>query len=102
MIANGYSRISVVLLVLSLVLFATPTIHAQDSSSFARQGCVELGGSISFLSTTPVFNGTTGTATTVITVQPFIGFFAADGFEVGLDPLGITSMSAGGTSITEY
>ncbi|MGD0337994.1 MAG: hypothetical protein ABSB78_04335 [Bacteroidota bacterium] len=64
------------------------------------KGSTELGGSASFLSTTPVSNGNTGDATTVFTVAPFIGYFVADGFEIGLNPLEVVHTSTKNSSAT--
>jgi hypothetical protein len=69
---------------------------------FASKGTIELGGSISFQSIEPVSNGNTGNSTTILSIAPFIGFFPVDGFEIGFNPLGITSMSSsGGPSVTQ-
>ena len=70
--------------------------NAQESSRFATKGTTELGGNISFLSSTPVYDGNTGTATTMFSLSPFIGYFVSDGFEIGMDPLGISLIGSSG------
>jgi len=73
---------------------------AQPGKKFATAGDIELGGSISFQTTSPVYNGRTGDAMTIFSLSPFIGFFVANGLEVGLNPLGITVISYSGSSAT--
>jgi hypothetical protein len=85
--------------VILMFLISTSLILAQDN--FATKGVVELGGNISLQSITPVIDGNTGNSTSVFTVSPFIGIFATDGFEIGLNPLGITHISSSGYSITQ-
>ena len=89
-----------------LLMLSNGPAQAQEGSQktkrFATRGTTELGGSISFQSITPVSNGNTGDATSIFTVLPFVGFFVADGFEIGLNPLGITSISPpSGSSFTQ-
>ena len=89
-----------VLLALAMIIFVTTDASAQEGGKFASKGTTELGGSISFQSTTPVSRGSTGDALTILSFQPFIGYFITDGFELGLNPLGITSISYFGSSAT--
>lgn len=91
---------SVFLLLVMFVLFASIS-NAQEMKKFALKGSTELGGSISFQSLTPVSNGNTGDATTVFSLMPYIGYFVTDGFEIGLNPLGIASYSFSGNSTTQ-
>lgn len=101
---NSSSRSSFMLRLLSaitLCFFITSASMAQESRKFATKGITELGGSIAIMSVADVTNGNTGDATTIISVAPFIGFFVADGFEIGVNPLGITRMSRGGNSVTQ-
>jgi hypothetical protein len=89
------------LLPLAMAAMLAPISQAQESNKFATKGCAELGGSISFQSLTPVYNGNTGDATTTFSLEPFIGYFVVDGFEIGLNPLGIQHTSySGGSSTT--
>lgn len=90
-----------VLLALSMILFVTTETMAQEGKKFALKGSTELGGSISFQSLTPVSDGNTGTASTIFALAPYIGYFVVDGFELGLNPFGITSISYSGSSATQ-
>lgn len=98
---SNLSGILSALLALALLLFAASVSSAQEKERFALKGSTELGGSISFQSLTPVSNGNTGEATTVFSIAPYIGYFVADGFEIGVNPLGITSVSFSGSSATQ-
>lgn len=89
------------LLVVAMLIPLGPVAIAQDGKKFAMKGSTELGGSISFQSITPVFNGTTEDATTIFSVAPFVGYFIADGFEIGVNPLGLTTISFRGSSDTQ-
>lgn len=90
---------------LTLAILLTSIIvsgaSGQDETSFARTGDVEFGGSVSFRSTSPVSNGTTGNATTAFLLEPYVGYFVADGFELGFNPFGYTTISYGGFRATE-
>lgn len=96
----------VAVILAGLLMLPNRAAQAQEETRktkrFAAKGTTELGGSISFQSVAPVSNGNTGDATSVFTVLPFIGFFAADGFEIGVNPLGITTVSPpSGSSFTQ-
>jgi hypothetical protein len=86
---------------LAIILCIVSVTFAQEGEKFATKGSTELGGSISFQSLTPVSNGNTGSAFTIFSVAPFIGYFVTDGFEIGLNPLGFTSMSGGGGTTSQ-
>jgi hypothetical protein len=88
-------------LIMTFILCITSISFAQESKKFATKGCTELGGSISFQSLSPVSNGNSGDATTIFSIAPFIGYFIADGFEIGFNPFGISSMSYSGSSVTQ-
>ena len=89
--------VSVALVVLSMLLVPA---NAQ-ASDFAKKGQVEAGGTISFTSMTPVFGGATGSASSVFSIQPYVGYFLMDGFELGLRPeISILSPSSG-SSVTD-
>lgn len=81
-------------LTLAIIASLASVSFAQEARKFAAKGCTELGGSVSFQSLTPVTNGNTGDAVTIFSFAPFIGYFVADGFEIGVNPLGITSVSS--------
>src|SRR5437899_1076218 len=86
----------------SAVIILTASVSvAQEARRFATKGTTELGGSMTLQSSTPVTNGNTGDATTVFSFQPFVGYFIDDGFEFGLDPFGITSITFSGSSFTQ-
>ncbi len=96
------------LLVCCLSILLISTLNAQDRT-FGTTGTAELSGSISFESATPVTNGNTGNATTILSFAPSIGFFVTDGFELGLSagitdgllfPPGLTVESPSGGSST--
>jgi hypothetical protein len=57
---------------------------------FAMAGTVELGGSISFASYTPVANGSTGTASQALALSPSVGYFVIDQLEIVVDPLTVS------------
>ena len=86
---------------LAIIMCIASMSLAQEGKKFATKGSIELGGSISFQSLTPVSNGNTGDATTIFSVAPYIGYFVTDGFEIGLNPLGFTSISYTGGSVKE-
>ncbi len=97
-----FNSVLLTLLTIALFLSFTSSSTAQESKRFALKGTTELGGSISFVSSTSVTNGNTASnASTVFSVAPFIGYFVADGFEIGLNPFGITSISYAGSSVTQ-
>jgi hypothetical protein len=76
-------------------------VFGQDGTSFARTGAVEFGGTVSFQSTSAVSNGMTGDAVTAFMLEPYIGYFVGDGFELGFNPFGYTTISYGGSRATE-
>ena len=72
------------------------------SQNFATKGTVELGGSLGFSSTTSVFDGNSGgDALSTIMLQPYIGYFVVNSFELGLIP-SLISMFAGNQSQTNF
>lgn len=96
---KSYFKLSQIIFV-GIFLFQLSGI-AQEKS-FAQKGVVELGGSISFSSRKAVYQGSThGDAFTTLSVQPYIGYFVTDKFELGVNPLGITYMSQGSNNATQ-
>ena len=72
-------------------------IYAQD---FATKGDIELGGSISFISTTNVNNGETASnSLSIFSLNSYLGYFIANSFEIGIIP-SLTTASYGGSSST--
>ncbi len=81
--------------------FTAPTARAQETRDFATRGVTELGGSFSYQSVTPIEDGVSGSNISYLTLAPYVGYFIDDGFELGLNPFGITTISSGGHSTTE-
>ena len=67
----------------AILLVSTCSSQEKD---FGKAGTVEIAGSVSFSSITPVSHGRTGEATTLLSLGPEIGYFVADGFEIGFNP----------------
>ena len=87
-----FSSHTMMVLVFLVVACYCPS-SSQGTKRFAMEGTTELGGSISFLSVTPVSNGRSGDSYTIFSFSPFIGYFITDGFELGVDPFAITTTS---------
>src|SRR5689334_8299471 len=87
--------------VILLVVFSAAQLRAQEREVFPLKGTTEIGGSFSFISTTPVVNGVNGDARTTFLMTPSVGYFLSDGFELGVDPFAIRSESGGGATITD-
>jgi len=92
-----FSRILFVALFIFLLSSSEP-LKAQNAGNFAKKGVIELGGSISYQNITSVYNGSSGSSTGIFMFQPYFGYFPVDGFEIGINPLGITVLS----NITVY
>jgi len=72
--------------------------NAQD---FGKKGCLEVGGAVSFSTSTAVVNGETADdSRTTFSFMPYAGYFIMDGLELGVNPLGFTSSSFGDNSET--
>jgi hypothetical protein len=71
-------------MVLIGIIFSMPTA-AQDKN-FGKAGITEIAGGISFASITPVTNGKTEDATTLLSLAPEISYFVTDGLEIGFSP----------------
>jgi hypothetical protein len=82
------------LLIVALVMtFAlAPQVSAHVGKSFASKGATELGGNISFQSVSGL---------SIFSFTPSVGYFVGDGFELGLDPLGISTVWSGGSASTQ-
>ena len=62
------------------------------SQNFATKGTIEVGGSLGFSSTTSVSNGESASnSTTTIRLEPYIGYFIVNSFELGFEPSFTTS-----------
>jgi hypothetical protein len=72
-----------VLCIVGLLAGSSSPSYSQDVK-FATKGITEIGGSVSFSSYTPVFNGETEEdGISILTFAPQIGYFIGDGFELG-------------------
>jgi hypothetical protein len=79
-------------LTLLIISFAFCTAQAQQ---FNKKGTLELGGSISYSSTTLVSDGTTDSkSNSVFTFNPIASYFITDGFSLGVSP-GINMIKIG-------
>lgn len=98
-----YRHIAFIILVLGpvTILLCGPQSLAQEGRRFATKGCTELGGNVTFQSFAPVTDGKTGESITTFTLAPFLGYFVAEGFEIGLDPLEIATTSYLGHTNTQ-
>jgi len=74
----------ILLTTILLILLATACdVHAQ----FATKNCIELGGTVSYSSTTVVTNGTAADqSTSLFQFMPFLNYYVSDGFFLGLSP----------------
>ena len=62
------------------------------SQNFATKGTIEVGGSLGFSSTTSVYDGQSASnSTTTIRLEPYIGYFVVNSFELGFEPSFTTS-----------
>ncbi len=77
--------VSIVIAVALIASVLSVPVAAQDKN-FGKMGITEIAGSISFASITPVSNGKTQDATTLLSIAPEISYFVSDGFEVGFSP----------------
>ena len=77
-----------------LLLCGAATALSQDHS-YALKGCVELGGSASYASLTPVNHGVSGGSTSMLNIAPLAGYFPVEGLEIGLSP-GVSTLSVPG------
>ena len=81
-------------LILLISFFSSCNVHAQ----FATKGVIELGGAVSYSSTTAVSNGTTADqSTTLFQFMPYGNYYIIDGFSLGLSP-GIDILKFAGAS----
>ena len=62
------------------------------SQNFATKGTIEVGGSLGFSSITGVSNGeSSSNSLSTLRLEPYIGYFIVDGFELGFEPSFTTS-----------
>ena len=87
---------------LLVAVFSSALFSQQEPpKKFASHGVFEFGGSATFQSTTPVVNGKTGSAEYALVAMPYVGYFVVDGFEIGMNPIGVGLQHSGGNTITE-
>ncbi len=90
------TRATLVLLLAASLLSLTATAQEPGDrpqpalKQFATKGCIELGGTASFMWSQPVTGGKTSDATITFSLMPYGGYFIVDGFELGANPLGVT------------
>jgi len=89
----------IVWLLLLIMFFGTG--RAQEAKRFGQKGVTEAGGSFAFTSTVPVENGQTRNGYSVYEGSVYIGYFVADGIELGVNPLGVQGSSYGGSGSTQ-
>lgn len=79
---------SKIFLLLALILcIGLTSANAQTISKFAKKSQWEVGGSISFTSSTAVNNGETAdNSTATLSFQPYGGYFVINGLELGVMP----------------
>ena len=83
---------------LMLLLATACSVHAQ----YAKKNSVEVGGAVSYSSTTAVINGSTsGDPITLLQFAPYAGYFVADQISIGLSPT-VISFKASGSTTTAY
>jgi hypothetical protein len=80
-----YHRImrSISLAVFVIIALMSSLVNAQDKK-YACERVVELSGTVSYSTYTPVSNGQSGTSTSIMTIVPQIGVFVSDGLELSL------------------
>ena len=76
---------AMIIAVMFIACLLTAPAAAQDEY-FGKAGTTEIAGGISFASITPVSNGETGDVMTILSLGPEIGYFVANGFEIGFSP----------------
>ena len=89
---KNFFALLTILLLLSFV--SASNVHAQ----YATKGVIELGGAVSFSSTTAVSNGNTASqSSTLFQFTPYGNYYITDGFSIGLSP-GIDIVKFAGVS----
>jgi hypothetical protein len=103
MINTSRSRIRVWECLILIAIFPSliSISYSQEANRFALSGQTEVGGGITFQSTTSVTNGQSGDAYSVLSISPYIGHFVSDGLEIGVNPFGITQVSYSGSTSTQ-
>ncbi len=72
------------------------------AQNFANKGTLEVGGSLGFTSTTNVSNGqSSSNSTSTFRIEPYLGYFIINSFELGIEPV-FTRSGSGNTSSTSF
>lgn len=85
-------------------LFITLFVFASLSfaQNFPNRGTLEVGGSLGFSSTTNVVNGqSSSNSTSTFRIEPYIGYFIINSFELGIEP-SFTRTGSGDYSSTTF
>jgi hypothetical protein len=77
------------LLIIVLIYLMHAVTNAQETKSFGKKGITETGGSAAFSSTRYFYNGRAGESYALFQASGYVGYFIADGFELGANPLSI-------------
>jgi len=77
---------------------AGASAQQQPHKRFGAPGTVELGGSGTFTAVQPVAGGNTGSWVYDLSFMPYAGYFLAEGFELGINPAGVSVTTVGDTS----
>jgi hypothetical protein len=86
-------------LILPILFLFTLTSFSQN---FATKGTIEAGGSLGFSSITSVSDGeSSSNSLSVFRLEPYIGYFVVNSFELGLEP-SLLLQSSGGNSSTSF
>jgi len=79
---------------LVFLLVSSGILLPQSKHNFANKENWEISGSMGITSTSYVSNGNAGDAVTVVSFSPYVGYFPANGFEVGVIPeVSLTAVS---------
>ncbi|HUI09694.1 MAG TPA: hypothetical protein VL221_05150 [Bacteroidota bacterium] len=87
-----------VLILAVLLCAASASAQAPPRKRFASPGTVELGGSAAFTAVQPVAGGNTGSWVYDLSFMPYAGYFVMEGFELGINPAGVSVTTSGDTS----
>jgi hypothetical protein len=79
-------KIAISLIVLFIISFTFSEVNSQNIKKFGNRDVWEIGGSIGFSSSTPVFDGVTGNTTWTLDINPYCGYFVTPGLELGVMP----------------
>jgi len=95
---KSFFALLTIILVLSFV--SASNVHAQ----YATKGAIELGGAVSFSSTTQVSNGTAADqSSTLFQFTPYVNYYITDGFSLGLSPgIDIVKFAGAAESLKGY